>query len=293
MENKKIEKVEFDGQPFVYRGYAATISYNRMENNFYGEVNGISGVIVFSGSSIDELEREFINSVDEYLAECEKEDRKPDKQYSGDILIQLHPNLHCRLALVCEELGADLHEFVENTLFHALEGAELSLMSRNTMDEMNGGENFKIESPWFNLDAYDYPLLYKGYGAVMYKDDESDDENMLFEGYLLGGKPEDDLYCFNGGTIDEAIANFRKCVDDVIEQNKKDGIDEKPHFDGNMMLKIDPRVQYLLALFANCRAMSEEDYIIDSLYDSFQYERVECEICEPEIMKNIIVSKGE
>lgn len=293
MENKKFEEVKPEEMPFVYKGYAATISYNRFENNFYGEVEGIRDVIAFSGSSVSELESEFKKSVDEYLDKCKQDEIEPSKQFTGDLLLQIPPNIHCRLSMICDELDTDIHEFVGNAVLAAMKGAELSLMNEQMMRELDCKCGIEVSTPWFELDAYNYPLLYKGYGAVMYKDEETDDKDMLFEGYLLGEKPGDDLYCFTGKTIDEAIVNFQRCVDDIIESNAKDGIDEKPPFDGNMTIKLDPRVQYLLALFANARAMSEEEYIVDSLYDSFSYERAECEVCEPEILEKIISQKEE
>ena len=292
MKKKIYEEVKMEDCPFYYKGYMASVGYSRVENHFYGEVQGIGNVIAFTGKSIDELETNFKEAVDAYLTECEKEGQTPDKQFTGDVLVHLTPDFHCRLALVCEEIGMDIQEFICNTLFASMKGAELSLINKHMMEDMDE-EDIGEDIPWFDVGAYNYPLLYKGYGAVMDKNEDTDDGGMLFEGYLLGGNSGDDLYCFNGKTIDEAILNFRRCVDDIIEQNKKDGVEEKPPFNGEMLLKIDPRVQYLLALFANAREMTEDEYVIESLYDSFRYEYAECEVCDSGILEKIISQKEE
>ena len=110
MEKKLYEEVKMEDCPFYYKGYMASVGYSRVENHFYGEVEGIGNVIAFTGKSIDELETNFKEAVDAYLTECEKEGQTPDKQFTGDVLVHLTPDFHCRLALVCEEIGVDIQE---------------------------------------------------------------------------------------------------------------------------------------------------------------------------------------
>ena len=42
-----------------YKGYTATIEYVPEDNLFWGEVAGISDCIIFSGSNVDELKKQF------------------------------------------------------------------------------------------------------------------------------------------------------------------------------------------------------------------------------------------
>lgn len=46
---------------------------------YHGEVVGLKDVITFQGSSVDELEQAFIDSVEDYLAFCRERGEKPGK----------------------------------------------------------------------------------------------------------------------------------------------------------------------------------------------------------------------
>ena len=41
-------------------------------------------VITFQGKSVDELEKAFKDSIDDYLEFCEERGEEPDKPFSGD-----------------------------------------------------------------------------------------------------------------------------------------------------------------------------------------------------------------
>ena len=51
-----------------YKGYHASIRYSDEDKLFVGEVIGINASLGFHGSSVDELERMFHQSIDNYLA---------------------------------------------------------------------------------------------------------------------------------------------------------------------------------------------------------------------------------
>lgn len=53
-----------------YKGYTATIEYVPEDNLFWGDVDGISDAIIFSGSNVEELKKEFQESIDFYLESC-------------------------------------------------------------------------------------------------------------------------------------------------------------------------------------------------------------------------------
>ena len=57
----------------TYKGFSATIEYNETSKIFSGEVTNTRAVITFHGSSIDEAEKEFHASVDDYLEWCEND----------------------------------------------------------------------------------------------------------------------------------------------------------------------------------------------------------------------------
>ena len=53
-----------------YKGYQAALKYDDEAEVFHGEVVGTSDVIFFKGGSVEELNREFRVSIDDYLDFC-------------------------------------------------------------------------------------------------------------------------------------------------------------------------------------------------------------------------------
>ena len=99
-----------------YKGYKAKIIYEEDLNTFQGEVLGINDVITFYGNNPKELEREFKISVNEYLDFCAEMGKKPEKTYSGKLMLRIAPELHARLAEQAQKHGQSLNTFIENNI---------------------------------------------------------------------------------------------------------------------------------------------------------------------------------
>ncbi|MDR2173785.1 MAG: type II toxin-antitoxin system HicB family antitoxin, partial [Burkholderiales bacterium] len=78
----------------TYKGYAARVEYDAEDRIFVGHLAGIRDIVGFHGSSVDELEAAFHESVDDYLAACEKLGQKPDKPASGKMMLRVSPEIH-------------------------------------------------------------------------------------------------------------------------------------------------------------------------------------------------------
>lgn len=55
-----------------YKGYLSEVTYDAKAKIFHGEVLGLKDVITFQGTSVDELEKAFRDSIDDYRAWCEE-----------------------------------------------------------------------------------------------------------------------------------------------------------------------------------------------------------------------------
>ena len=75
-----------------YKDYSAIIDYDEERRMLHGRVIGIKDVINFYGSTPDELEAEFKQSVDDYLAFCKAEKKKPEKTYPCEFLLRTTPD---------------------------------------------------------------------------------------------------------------------------------------------------------------------------------------------------------
>ena len=56
-----------------YKDYQAVLKYDDEAEVFHGEVVDTRDVIFFEGASVEELNREFQFSIDDYLAFCDHE----------------------------------------------------------------------------------------------------------------------------------------------------------------------------------------------------------------------------
>jgi predicted HicB family RNase H-like nuclease len=60
-----------------YKGYVGQFAYDADAKTFYGEVLGVTDVITFQETTVEELEKAFVDSIDDYLAWCKEREEKP------------------------------------------------------------------------------------------------------------------------------------------------------------------------------------------------------------------------
>jgi predicted HicB family RNase H-like nuclease len=60
-----------------YKGYTAEITVDFEDNTLYGTVLHLRDTIVFEGTTPQELEQAFHDSVDDYLAYCVENGKEP------------------------------------------------------------------------------------------------------------------------------------------------------------------------------------------------------------------------
>ena len=65
-----------------YKEYRAKVEFDCSARVFHGWVIDTRDVIFFEGISVDELNREFHSSIDDYLAMCAERGEEPDKPFS-------------------------------------------------------------------------------------------------------------------------------------------------------------------------------------------------------------------
>ena len=99
-----------------YKGYTATVEFDPDDRVFHGRVNDISDVVTFEGTSVDELEAAFHNSVEQYVAFCEEQGRTPQRPYSGRFLVRVPPALHRRVAEAAARAGESMNAWVQNAI---------------------------------------------------------------------------------------------------------------------------------------------------------------------------------
>lgn len=62
-----------------YKGYHAIIEFDAEDRIFVGEVFGIADSLSFHGTSVEELEKKFHQSVDSYINACRHFGKEPER----------------------------------------------------------------------------------------------------------------------------------------------------------------------------------------------------------------------
>ena len=99
-----------------YKDYEARIEYDDEDGLFVGRVLNTRDVIAFDGTSVDELEQSFHNAIDEYIEDCQRMGKNPEKPFSGRFNLRIPPALHRQAAAQAEKEGISLNALVERAL---------------------------------------------------------------------------------------------------------------------------------------------------------------------------------
>lgn len=100
----------------AYKGYIGHVEFDDEAGIFHGEVVNTRDVITFQGSSVDELRREFEQSVDVYLNFCAKHGKEPDKPFSGKLALRMKPELHRAIAVAAKREHKSLNTLITEKL---------------------------------------------------------------------------------------------------------------------------------------------------------------------------------
>lgn len=95
-----------------YKGYHGQVTYDEEAKLFHGEVVGLKDVITFQGTSVDELEQAFKDSIDDYLDFCKELGRAAEKPFSGKLILRLPPEIHERAAYQAKRNGISLNTWI-------------------------------------------------------------------------------------------------------------------------------------------------------------------------------------
>lgn len=99
-----------------YKGFLGHVEYDDDAKIFHGEIVGLKDVITFQGKTVEELEKAFRDSVEDYLAWCSERGEPPEKTFSGTFNLRIPPELHAKLSVQAKSLGLSLNSYVTEKL---------------------------------------------------------------------------------------------------------------------------------------------------------------------------------
>ncbi|MDP2697658.1 type II toxin-antitoxin system HicB family antitoxin [Thalassospira sp.] len=78
----------------MYRGYAARIEFDSLDEIFVGRISGIRDRVGFHADTVPALKQAFHEAVDDYIETCAKTGNEPQKPYSGKVMLRVKSDIH-------------------------------------------------------------------------------------------------------------------------------------------------------------------------------------------------------
>ena len=99
-----------------YKDYIGSVEYSHEDRCFFGKIEMIDDLITFEATTVDELETNFKNCVDEYIQTCKQLNREPQKAYKGVFNVRIDPQLHKKIYKEALKAGISLNAFINKVL---------------------------------------------------------------------------------------------------------------------------------------------------------------------------------
>lgn len=101
-----------------YKKYIGSVEIDLDEKVLHGRVLFINGLITYESVNfdLDELEKEFKEAVNEYLADCKELNIDPEKTCKGQFNVRVTPELHQAANLLAMKNHESLNALVKRAL---------------------------------------------------------------------------------------------------------------------------------------------------------------------------------
>jgi predicted HicB family RNase H-like nuclease len=99
-----------------YKEYFGDVIYDDEAKIFHGEIINTKSVITFQGTSVQEIEKAFKDSIDDYLDWCKERNKEPEKPFSGKFVLRISPELHREISLNAKNKHTSINSFIVKTL---------------------------------------------------------------------------------------------------------------------------------------------------------------------------------
>lgn len=100
-----------------YKGYKGSVDYDAENRCLVGKVLGMSkDSITYEGNTIDELEADFRNGIDDYLESCKEAGIVPRKPYGGNLNVRMPSHIHEQLALIAEKENVKINTVINKAI---------------------------------------------------------------------------------------------------------------------------------------------------------------------------------
>jgi predicted HicB family RNase H-like nuclease len=99
-----------------YNGYIGSVEYSDEDEVLHGRLEFIRDLVTYEATDAKGLKQAFHEAVDDYLALCAEEGRKPDVPLKGSFNVRPGRDLHRRAMIVARRKGLNLNAVVSEAL---------------------------------------------------------------------------------------------------------------------------------------------------------------------------------
>jgi predicted HicB family RNase H-like nuclease len=99
-----------------YKGYIGSVEYSEEDEVLHGRLEFIRDLVTYEATDAKGLKQAFHEAVDDYLALCAEQGRKPDVPLKGSFNVRPGRDLHRRAMLVARRKGLNLNAVVSEAL---------------------------------------------------------------------------------------------------------------------------------------------------------------------------------
>lgn len=111
-----------------YKEYLGSAEVSVEDGILHGRLLGIRDLVTYEADTPAALRSAFVEAVDEYLADCTEQGRRPDRPYKGSLNVRIGPELHRSFALEAMQRHLTLNELIVQRL-HVTRELQHSLRS--------------------------------------------------------------------------------------------------------------------------------------------------------------------
>lgn len=120
-----------------YKGFTGSVEFSPGDRIFHGKINGITAdLVTFEGVTVEELEADFRQAVDDYLSYCEKKGIEPQRPYSGRFVLRIPPELHGQVTAAGRRSRTSMNAWIVEAIRMRLQ-AEAPVARGGAVDELS------------------------------------------------------------------------------------------------------------------------------------------------------------
>jgi len=109
-----------------YKNQIGSVDTSIEDMCLHGELLFIEDTITYEATTVAKLKTEFEAAVDDYLANCERLGRDPQRPYKGSFNVRIGAELHKQLAIQAKRKGKSINEYVKKAI-----QKQIGIRSRN------------------------------------------------------------------------------------------------------------------------------------------------------------------